>query len=330
VPAVRSFAKDDWALALQLCVPDGLGESSTPVRRVQSRPVPELPDLDVVADALHASLTGRSVLEVRAPMPLSVRGTPAELAALGGQRLMRIARAGKFLDLEFEGDRVVVNPMLTGRFQLAGRGERAPSGVAVELRLGSREGGAPDDAAAWTTGTSWIPADAAEPFLRYRDPTQMGKVYLLPAGVDRTVPGRGPGEQGPDALDPELTVAVWRERIRKHPGELKNLLRNQAFVAGIGNAYSDEILFAARLAPFRRRSTLAAEETDALYEAMRTTLTASIALLRNRVPPTFEKQVRDHLSVHGKGDGPCPRCGGRLTQVSAGGFPTGYCRACQR
>ena len=90
----------------------------------------------------------------------------------------------------------------------------------------------------------------------------MGKVYLLPAGVERPVPGRAPGEMGPDALDPALTVEVFRERIRRHPGELKNLLRNQAFVAGIGNAYSDEILFAARLLPFRKRSTLAAEEID--------------------------------------------------------------------
>jgi formamidopyrimidine-DNA glycosylase len=292
--------------------------------------VPELPDLDVVADALHAALAGRPVLEARAPMPLSVRGTPDELAALVGQRLVRVARAGKFLDLELSADKVVVNPMLTGRFQLAARGEKAPSGIAVELRFGGREGGPPADAASWTAGADWLPADDARPFLRYRDPTQMGKVYLLPAGVDRTVPGRGTGEQGPDALDPGLTLDAWRERIRKHPGELKNLLRNQAFVAGIGNAYSDEILFAARLAPFRKRSSLAAEEVDALYSAMRETLGSSILLLRERVPPTFEKQVRDHLSVHGKGVGPCPRCGGRLTQVSAGGFPTGYCRTCQR
>jgi formamidopyrimidine-DNA glycosylase len=292
--------------------------------------VPELPDLDIVADALHAALAGRPVTEARAPMPLSVRGTPAELAALVGQRVVRIGRAGKFLDLELDADRVVVNPMLTGRFQLAGRGEKAPSGVAVEFRLGARAGGAPPDARPWTTGAAWIPADDAEATLRYRDPTQMGKVYLLPAGIVRPIPGRGPGEQGPDALDPALTLEVWRERIRKHPGELKNLLRNQAFVAGMGNAYSDEVLFAARLAPFRKRSTLAPEEVDALYAAMRETLGASVALLRTRVPPTFEKQVRDHLAVHGKGDGPCPRCGGRLTQVSAGGFPTGYCRACQR
>jgi formamidopyrimidine-DNA glycosylase len=237
---------------------------------------------------------------------------------------------GKFLDLEFSRDRVVVNPMLTGRFQLATRGEKAPSGTALEIELGPRVGGPPGDAANWTEGADWMAADTASPMLRYRDPTQMGKVYLLPAGVVRPVPGREAGEMGPDALDPALTLDVWRDRIRRHPGELKNLLRNQAFVAGIGNAYSDEILFEAGLQPFRKRGSLAAEEVDAVYSAMRRLLPASIALLRERVPPTFEKQVRDHLSVHGKGDGPCPKCGGKLTQVSAGGFPTGYCRSCQR
>ena len=292
--------------------------------------MPELPDLDVVADALHAALAGRPVLGSRAPMPLSVRGTPAELDGLVGQRLTCVARAGKFLDLQLERDRVIVNPMLTGRFQLAGRGEKAPAGVAVELRLGPRIGSPPPGAAAWTARAPWLPLDDADVELRYRDPTQMGKVYLLPDGVDRPVPGRGPGELGPDALDPGLTLEAWRERIRRHPGELKNLLRNQAFVAGIGNAYSDEILFEARLQPFRKRSSLAPAEVDELYRAMRRTLERSVVLLRERVPPTFEKQVRDHLAVHGKGDGPCPRCGGRLTQVSAGGFPTGYCRSCQR
>ena len=93
-----------------------------------------------------------------------------------------------------------------------------------------------------------MPADDAPVEVRYRDPTQMGKVYLLPAGVERPVAGLD-DELGPDADDPALTLEVWRERIRRHPGELKNLLKNQAFVAGIGNAYSDEILHAARLLP---------------------------------------------------------------------------------
>jgi formamidopyrimidine-DNA glycosylase len=299
------------------------------VRGYNRRAVPELPDLDVVADALHAALAGRRLDGIRALMPLSVRGTPSELEALVGQHVEHVSRVGKFLDIDLARDRIVVNPMLTGRFQLAGAGEKAPRGVAVELQLAARGGPSPD-AAPWTSGAAWIPADASPVVVRYRDPTQMGKVYVLPAGVERPVPGRGPGEMGPDALDPVLTLEAWRDRIRRHPGELKNLLRNQAFVAGIGNAYSDEILFAARLQPFRKRSSLAPEEIDELYQAMRSVLRDSIALLRQRVPPTFEKQVRDHLAVHGRGGEPCPRCGARITAVSAGGFPTGYCRGCQR
>ncbi len=127
-----------------------------------------------------------------------------------------------------------------------------------------------------------------------------------------------------------MTLDVWRDRIRRHPGELKNLLRNQAFVAGIGNAYSDEILHAARLQPFRKRSSLAAEEVDALYAATRTTLATAIEVLKVRVPPTFERQVRDFLAVHDKGGQPCPRCGTRITEVRAGGFITSFCRGCQR
>jgi formamidopyrimidine-DNA glycosylase len=158
----------------------------------------------------------------------------------------------------------------------------------------------------------------------------MGKIYLRPAGLDRPVPGLGEPDQAMDADDPELTLGVWRDRIRRHPGELKNLLRNQAFVAGIGNAYSDEILHEARLLPFRKRSSLAAEELDALYVATRSTLAKAIAVLKERVPPTFETQVRDFLAVHNKGGQPCPRCGTRITEVKAGGFITSFCRGCQR
>jgi formamidopyrimidine-DNA glycosylase len=290
--------------------------------------VPELPDLTVVADALHAALTGRPIRSAEAPGPLAVRGTPAELAALVDQEVTAIRRRGKFLLIELERDRIACNPMLTGRFQLAAPGDKLPAKTAVILGFGPRTT-RPRDAATWTRGAEWLPAGDAHPEVRYRDPTQMGKIYLVPAGVDRPVPGLGVPDQGPDADDPALSLEVWRERIRKHPGELKNLLRNQAFVAGIGNAYSDEILHAARLLPFRKRASLAAEEVDALYAATRSTLADAIAVLRDRVPPTFEKQVRDFLAVHDKGGQPCPRCGTRITEVRAGGFITSYCRGCQ-
>jgi formamidopyrimidine-DNA glycosylase len=291
--------------------------------------VPELPDLTVVADALHAAIAGRPVLSATAPGPLAVRGTPAELAELTGQVVLSIRRRGKFLLMDLDRDEIAANPMLTGRFQLASPGEKLPTKTAVVLGFGPRSDG-PADAAPWTRGAAWLPAHDARAEVRYRDPTQMGKIYLRPAGVDRPIPGLGEADQGPDADDPTLTLDVWRERIRRHPGELKNLLRNQSFVAGIGHAYSDEILHAAGLLPFRKRASLAPEEVDALYHATRTTLANAIDVLRDRVPPTFEKQVRDFLAVHDKGGQPCPRCGTRITEVRAGGFITSYCRGCQR
>jgi formamidopyrimidine-DNA glycosylase len=250
-----------------------------------------------------------------------------------GQRVSSIRRRGKFLLIDLENDRIVVNPMLTGRFQLAADpASRHPSKTAVVLGFGDRS--APrrprPPFAAWTRGAAWMPADDATPEVRYRDPSQMGKVYLLPAAADRAVPGLAPDEIGPDVDDPTLTLEIWRDRIRRHPGELKNLLRNQAFVAGLGNAYSDEVLHAAGLLPFRKRSSLADEEVDALYHATRATVARAVDVLRERVPPTFEDQVRDFLAVHLKGGQPCPRCGTRISEVKAGGFVTSFCRGCQR
>jgi formamidopyrimidine-DNA glycosylase len=291
--------------------------------------VPELPDLTVVAEAFQAALAGRPISAVSAPAPLAVRGTPAELEALVGQRVTRIARRGKFLLIDADRDRIVVNPMLTGRFQLAQPGEKLPTKTAVVMSFGPRLA-RPKASAPWTRRATWRPADDATVEVRYRDPTQMGKVYLLPTGVDRSVPGLDDGELGPDADDPGLTLDVWRQRIRRHPGELKNLLKNQGFIAGVGNAYSDEILHAARLLPFRKRSDLAPEEVAALHAATRSTLVDAIEVLRRRVPPTFEKQVRDFLAVHDKGGTACPRCGTKISEVKPGGFVTSYCRGCQR
>jgi len=309
--------------------------------------VPELPDLTVVAEALHAALAGRRITSATASAPLAVRGTPADLAGLVGRQVTSVRQRGKFMRIDLDSGQVVFNPMLTGRFQLASPGAKLPPKTAVVLGFGPREGGPPGhgappapgtaaipgrpprDAASWTKGADWLEADDGPVQVRYRDPTQMGKVYLVPAGIERPIPGLDE-DLGPDADDPAVTLPVWQERIRRHPGELKNLLKNQAFIAGIGNAYSDEILHAAGLLPFRKRSTLAAEEVAALHAATGSTLTNAISVLRRRVPPTFEIQVRDFLAVHNKGGQPCPRCGTRISEVSPGGFVTSFCRGCQR
>ena len=104
--------------------------------------MPELPDLTVVADALHAALAGRPVRSATAPGPLAVRGTPAELAALAGQRVASIRRRGKFLLIDLERDEIACNPMLTGRFQLAAKGDKLPAKTALVLTFGTRVGAA--------------------------------------------------------------------------------------------------------------------------------------------------------------------------------------------
>ena len=163
--------------------------------------MPELPDLTVVADALHAALAGRPIRSADAPGPLAVRGTPAELSALVDQRVTEIRRRGKFLLIELDRDRDRLQPD-ADRPVPARRARRQAAGE-DRGRPGVRSArGGPTDAAAWTRGAGWLPADDATPEVRYRDPTQMGKIYLVPAGVDRPVPGLGGADQGPDADDP--------------------------------------------------------------------------------------------------------------------------------
>lgn len=289
--------------------------------------MPELPDLDVLADALHAGLAGRPVVGADVVQPLVMRGTSAEVAALEGQVLRSVRQRGKFLLFQLDRDRFVINAMLTGRLGMAAPGAKPFPGTAFVLTCG-RRAGRPEDAAPWTATAAGIPADDARVEMRYRDATRMGKVYLIPAGVERAVAGWE--ELGPDADDPALDLATWQARIRRHRGELKNLLKEQAFVAGIGNGYSDEILWEARLAPLRKRSSLAADEVDALYHATRTVLPWAIDELRRRVPPKYEVEVRDFLRVHRKGGTPCPRCGTTISEISPAGFVTSWCRTCQR
>ncbi|MDL2335386.1 MAG: DNA-formamidopyrimidine glycosylase family protein [Chloroflexota bacterium] len=289
--------------------------------------MPELPDVAILADALDVALGGRPLTGSKVAQSLVLRGTPVELAAFEGQTLLDVTRRGKFLVFRFERDKMVFNPMLTGRLGVVSAGAKAWGQSAAMFEFGAALGKARRHT--WpAANATWLPRRDLGVELRYRDATRMGKIYLMPAGVTRPVAGWD--EQGPDADGPALTLDVWRERIGRHSGELKSLLRNQAFVAGIGNAYSDEILWAARLAPYRKRSSLAPDEVDALYSAARETLNWAIGELHVLVPPRLEVEQRDFLNVHRKGGSACPRCGTRLSQVSAGGFDTTFCRGCQR
>jgi formamidopyrimidine-DNA glycosylase len=266
--------------------------------------MPELPDLEVIREFLTTRLPGVAIAAAEVRRPLILRnfldGDPAQL--LAGLQFLAVGRRGKFLLFELSGGlHLAVNPMLAGRLRYGQPLRRDRTRDALVLSL----------------------ADGNE--LRYNDTADMGKIYLT-EDLDR-VPGFA--GQGPEATDLALTLDLFRQRLRRHSGEIKGILTNQVFVAGIGNAYADEILWAARIYPFRRRADLSSEEVAGLYEAMRSVLAAAIITLRTRVGADIDVEVRDFLSVHGKPGAPCPRCGSAISEVTRERIATHFCRTCQ-
>lgn len=262
--------------------------------------MPELPELEVVKDFLAVHLVGSRIEKVEVLRPIVVRNlTDLDFTSLEGQAFTKVERRGKFLIFSLDALYLVINLMLSGRLYFC------PS---TERRLAK-------------TFVIWHLEDGFN--LRYVDEKQMGKVYLT---ADLSlVPGFG--LQGPEAL--EVTFEAFKERLKRHRGEIKGVLINQAFVAGIGNAYADEILFRAGVYPFKRRPGLTEGEIRRLYEAMRAVLEESISTIREQMGDQIHLKFRDFLAVHGKGGSPCPRCGTPISEVRARGRLTNFCRSCQ-
>jgi formamidopyrimidine-DNA glycosylase len=166
---------------------------------------------------------------------------------------------------------------------------------------------------------------ADENELRYHDAKDMGKIYLT---TDlNQIPTLA--ELGPEAIGPEVSLDTFRERLRRHQGEIKGILTNQRFVAGIGNAYADEICWQAQIYPFRRRPSLDDEEIAQLHAALETVLGEAIEMLRDRVGESIDVEVRDFLAVHGKAGQPCRRCNSPISKVTRQRRTTNFCRTCQ-
>ena len=266
--------------------------------------MPELPDLEVIREFLAPRIIGVEIVAAAVRRPIVVRNLLGGDAAdhLVGRQFVDVTRRGKYLLLPLDnGSTLLINPMLAGRIRYGHPLSRHRVRDALVLLL----------------------ADGQE--LRYHDAKDMGKVYLV-ADLDQ-VPGFP--TLGPEATDPELTLDLFRQRLRRHPGEIKGVLTNQSFVVGIGNAYADEILWRAGLYPFRRRASLSDEEVARLYAATRAVLAEAIETLRTRVGADIDVEVRDLLSVHGKAGQRCPRCGSTISQVTRQRQATHFCRTCQ-
>ena len=268
--------------------------------------MPELPELEVVCEVLNRRVASQVIERVEVLPPggaIVVRDYTRQglAAALEGHRFEAIARRGQFLRFAVAKSPLwlVINPKLTGRLQLAAAGDKRYAKTALVFTL----------------------ADGQE--LRYVDQKTMGQVYLT-ARVEE-VPGYA--GMGPEAL--EISLAEFKERLRPFRGEIKGILVRSEFVAGIGNAYADEILWAARLHPYRKRTQLTVEEIERLYAAMRATLIDATDKMRVEMGEQIHREPRTFLNVHLRTGEPCPRCGGQISLVSANQRITNFCRTCQ-
>jgi len=272
--------------------------------------MPEAPDLEVIKDYLNANLRDAKVASCKVLRPTVVRSLAAEVTGdLPGRTFLDAQRLGKFLTLRFSGGRsLVINPMLTGAFQHCADSVLIQKKTCITFNMG----GGMD--------------------LRYLDDRQMGKVYYIDNGEsdgdaqDDLVPQYT--GLGPDVLS-GISLEEFQTRLKKFNGEIKGVLTRGGFISGIGNAYSDEILFAAGISPFKKCRALKPDELKTLHTQCRQVLEEATETLRERMGGDIHKKVRDFLQVHNKGGQPCPKCGGNITQLNANQRITSYCRHCQ-
>ena len=268
--------------------------------------MPEVPDLEAIRKYFNRTLSGRTVERVETYIPVPIRVPRDEFVRLlTGETLGEVHRHGKFLLFTLTSGRVlIVNPMLTGRFGVVPPKTRRHARTIFILGLD----------------------DGQE--LRYVDQRLMGRIYLVEADQVESVPQFA--EMGPDVLSPSLTEEVFRERLRKYSGQIKSVLVNLKFVAGIGNAYSDEILWEARIHPYKKRSQMTDEEISRLYQATRDVLEWAEPIVAEKMTESLDySEWRDHLRVHRRGGQTCPRCGSVISEITAGQRITSFCRTCQ-
>ncbi|MFI5960720.1 Fpg/Nei family DNA glycosylase [Streptomyces asoensis] len=271
--------------------------------------MPELPEVEALKDFLTGHLVGHEIVRVL-PAAVSVLKTyDPPLTALEGRRVTAVHRHGKFLDLATgDGPHLVTHLARAGWLHWKDRlpdGPPRPGKGPLALRV------------ALETGEGF-------------DLTEAGTQKRLAVYVVDD-PGQVPGiaRLGPDPLADDFDEARFAALLAGERRRLKGALRDQGLIAGVGNAYSDEILHAARMSPFKLASSLTPEETHTLYEALRTTLTEAVERSRGLAAGRLKAEKKSGLRVHGRTGEPCPVCGDTVREVSFSDSSLQYCPTCQ-
>ena len=275
--------------------------------------MPELPDVVVYLEALNRHVVGRPLAKITLFSPFVLRSVDPPLDAVFGRVVSAVRRVGKRIVLEFERAApseaplfVVIHLMIAGRLRWRATEEKL--GIGSKLLLASF---------AFPNGTMYF--------------TEAGSKKRASIQVVR-------GEESLRVLDPggieplEVSLQGFGEALRRENHTVKRSLTDPHLFSGIGNAYSDEILHAARLSPLKLTRSLTDAEIARLHDATRATLTAWTARLRDETGAGFPEKVtafRDEMAVHGRFKKPCPVCGKPVQRIVYADNECNYCAVCQ-
>lgn len=272
--------------------------------------MPELPEVEALALDLKGRLDGRAIVRVDIAAFSALKTFDPPLSSLEGTFVEDVTRHGKFLDIATGGLHLVVHLARAGWIRWRAEVPALPprpstkSGLAARVVLDDDSG---------------------------LDITEAGTKKSLAVYVVRQ-PADVPGiaRLGPDPLADEFTIDVLR-RILEDAGraQIKGVLRQQSIIAGIGNAYSDELLHAAKMSPFKPASSLNPEEMGVLYDAIRDVLGDAVERSRGLAASELKGEKKSNLAVHGKKGAKCPVCGDVVREVSFADSFLNYCATCQ-
>lgn len=267
--------------------------------------MPELPDIVVYIEALEKRIQGSTLERVRIASPFLLRTAVPPLSSVEGKKIVELRRLGKRICFGLEGDLwLVLHLMIAGRLHWYDERAKAAKGKTVAVFEFSR-----------------------------------GSLTLTEAGTQKRASLHVvQGEAGLDNLNPgglevfDATPEEFARALRARNHTLKRALTDPRILSGIGNAYSDEILFEAKLSPFTLTQKLTDKDIEQLFAAIKRTLTDWVERLRSEAKDRFPEKVtafRPDMATHGKYGEPCPRCGSKIQRIRYGSNETNYCPTCQ-
>jgi len=277
--------------------------------------MPELPEVEALAVDLRGRLKDRAIMKIHLAQFSALKTFDPPLSALEGTLVDDVARHGKFLDIEASGVHLVLHLARAGWVRWRDEVPTIPpkpspkSTLAARVVLDSSQGEG-------LSGLDITEAGTKKSLALYvvRDPQDVPGIATL----------------GPEPMSDEFTVEVLGG-ILKDAGrkQLKGVLRHQGTIAGIGNAYSDEILHAARMSPYKPSDSLSEEELATLYTALRTTLADAVKRSTGLAASELKGEKKSNMVVHGRTGLPCPVCGDTVREVSFADSSLQYCPTCQ-